>query len=168
MTEDYEALARERLAAAGFRPLQPFPGVGCKWPMACVDCGNEYYRKPQPSTLLPCYCKQMVAKKAALAVARAERAAAQQDKADHELFRRHLAELVKRKKYIPLEEYPGPDWLPEGVRWWMYCWFCHRIWHVPVEDMRTCPHKGDDHEFHEGAPSLPDGVKPRPIKGIRR
>jgi hypothetical protein len=81
----------------------------------------------------------------------AEEAAARQYRNAVLTVRRHK---LATKNLLAMEAYPG-----EGERWWVMCRYCHRMWHMPEDDLRACPHKGDSDPGH---PALPESVKPKP------
>ncbi|MFE9252884.1 hypothetical protein [Streptomyces sp. NPDC007088] len=69
---------------------------------------------------------------------------------------KRLATLAT-KNLRPLEGYPG-----EGKRWWVQCKFCDRIWHMPVERLRACPHKGTGDPGHPPLPVVKRRVETSP------
>jgi hypothetical protein len=140
MSSAGETLATERIQAAGYRALEPYPGrVNLRWLLECVECGEQQRLRPDPK-LKPCQHKQR----------RADEASAQ----------RYLDALLAvrvrtlgTKNLRALEDHPGG----EGELWWVECKYCGRTWHMREDQLRACPHKGTG---DAGAPPSP--AKPAP------
>lgn len=142
---DLEATARERVAAAGFRPLEPWPGTTrTPWHLECTTCGRKYRRFSIPSTLTPCThpeLRRLAALKAQIE-AKAAKEAEREKQEDLKWLQQHMTYRAGRKNLAPMEDYPGTEPQQEGVLWWVYCKYCRRTWHMPADRIRTCPHKG--------------------------
>jgi hypothetical protein len=149
MSGSSEPLALERIQAAGYRALEPYPGkVNVRWLMECIECGEQRLLRPDYK-LKPCEHKERQRERRA-------------DEAANKQFLDALLAVRTRtlgtKNLRALEDHPGV----EGELWWVECKYCGRKWHIPEDKLRACPHKGTG---DEGAPPSPEPTpKRRPKK----
>ncbi|MFE9461732.1 hypothetical protein [Streptomyces californicus] len=150
MSKAGEALAADRIAAAGYRALEPFPGkVNQRWLMECTECGEQQRLRPD-TKLKPCQHKKREQQ-------HQEAVASEQRLYDALVAVRTRA--LSTKNLRALEPHPGI----EGTLWWVECKHCGRKWHMKEDHLRACPHKGSG---DAGAPLPP--AKPVPKKRTRK
>ncbi|MFF3730869.1 hypothetical protein ACFYXM_11235 [Streptomyces sp. NPDC002476] len=140
MSASSEGVALERIRAAGYRALEEYPGkVSLPWLLECLECGEPRRRRPDPR-LTPC-----------------SHAKHAKREAEWEKLRRTVSTYTLSEKNLrAIEDIPEP-----GEPWWVQCKFCGRVWHMPEDRLRACPHKGDGDPGH---PPLPEPAKKRTVK----
>ncbi|MFD8609369.1 hypothetical protein [Streptomyces sp. NPDC059631] len=150
MSKAGETLVADRIAAAGYRAREPFPGrVNQRLLMECIECGELHRLRPD-TKLKPCQHKMR------------EHQRQQAEAAERRRYDALVAvrtRTLSTKNLRALEPHPGT----EGVFWWVQCKYCDRSWHMREDKLRACPHKGTG---DEGAPPPP--VKPAPKKRTRK
>ncbi|MBH0242511.1 hypothetical protein I3W98_06440 [Streptomyces cavourensis] len=125
-----EETAFERVRAAGWEPIEPFPGgMLARWALRCRECGHEVSRPTTPAQVRPCHHPGQAVERAAVSRDEKERRSA-------------LAKAGLR----PVEPFPGV-----GVSWWVECKKagCRRKWMRGPVNPKPCPHTGN------GSPNPP-------------
>jgi hypothetical protein len=101
----HEPIAIEIMLAAGYQPLESYPGSANLWLVKCIKCGQEFrttYQKVKVGDLKNCSnCKSSGKKK----------------------FANDAAEIMKSAGLTPLREYPGKNNAP----WKSECQRCGSI-----------------------------------------
>ncbi|MFJ6566675.1 hypothetical protein ACIQNU_04595 [Streptomyces sp. NPDC091292] len=139
-----EQTAYERVRAAGWEPIEPYPGrLMARWRLKCTTCGHEVGRQTTPAKARPC-----------------THPGAQPKEPKPE----SPAEARKRrhKELGWWEMNSGDEAIEPDGRMWLQCRACGLCWLIDPAEERHCKHRG------VGDPNPPRGKKRKPPASRRR